>query len=51
MPHIPLMDPVVTTDLDETSEFTQKDRQKLYRERRQQMKDENTNLELAADDD
>ena len=51
MPHIPLMDPVVTTDLDETSEFTQKDRQKLYRERRQQMKDENTNLELAAGDD
>ena len=48
---VPLMDLVVTTDLDESSEFTQKDRQKLYRERRQQMKDENTNLELAADDD
>ena len=42
-PHIPLMDPVVTTELDEHSEFTQKDRQKLYRERRQEIKNSQLN--------
>lgn len=44
MPHIPIMNPLITTAITAESEDTQKDRERMYRKRRQQLKQENDNL-------
>ena len=45
MPHILFMNPVITTAITADSEDTQKDRQRMYRRRRQQLKQLNGNLQ------
>ena len=50
-PHIPLMDPLVGSELTAADEFNQKQREKLYRERHQNIRSTNGNQDLDGGDE
>ena len=48
---MPRMDPLVSSELTAADEFNQKQREKLYRERRQNIRSTNENQDLDGDDE